>query len=90
MNVMFGKKVHRQYSYCAVSRDGVMSIFNIVLATDLGDALKKVQKIFKKSKIRKITVQEHIQDGTDYEELGKARNSIFRECPDCGRIEEIK
>ena len=87
---MFKKKVHRQYSYCAVSNDGLMTIFNIVMATDLGDALKKVQKKFKGSKIRKITVQEYVQDGTDYEELGKARGSTFRECPDCGRIEEIK
>ena len=86
MNAMFERKVHRQYSYCAVNRDGTMSIFNIVLATSLGDALKKVQKIFKKSKIRKITVQEHVQDGTDYNEL----SNVLRKCPDCGRVEEIK
>jgi len=90
VNTMFEKKIERQYSYCAVSRDGSRSIFNIVLATSLGDALKKVQKKFKKSKTRKITVQEHIQDGTDYEELGKAHGSTFRKCPDCGRIEERK
>ena len=90
MNDMFGKKVERQYSYCAVSRDGSLSVFNIVLATNLGDALKKVQKRFKKSNIRKITVQEHIQDGTDYEELGKQCGSTFRKCPDCGRIEEMQ
>jgi len=87
---MFEKKVHRQYSYCAGSKDGTMSIFNIILATSLGDALKKVQKIFKKSRMKKITVQEHVQDLTDYEELGKSCGSVFRKCPDCGRVEEIK
>lgn len=90
MNDMFGKKTHRQYSYQAVSRSGSMSICNIIWATSLGDALKKVQKRFKKSKIRKITVQEYIEDGTDYEKLEREHGITFRKCPDCGRIEEIK
>lgn len=90
MNDMFEKKVHRQYSYRAISRDGSMNIGKVIFATSLGDALKKVQKRFKKSKMRKVVVQEYIQDGTDYEKLEKEHGITFRKCPDCGRVEEIK
>jgi len=86
---MFGKKIQRQYSYRAISRKGSMFIENIIWAASLGDALKKVQKRFKKSRIRKVVVQEYIEDGTDYEALRES-GIIFRKCPDCGRIEEIK
>jgi len=89
VNTMFGKKIKRQYSYRAISGSGSMSIGKVIWATSLGDALKKVQKRFKKSKMRKVVVQEYIQDGTDYEALRES-GIVLRKCRDCGRIEEIK
>lgn len=90
MNTMFEKKTKRQYSYRATNRRGSISTSKVIWATSLGDALKKVQKRFKKSNYGKVVVQEYIQDGTDYEELKEKHGITFRKCPDCGRIEEIK